>query len=69
MTTKQIKNWKELTELINEVDPIENTIILSGWIVNLGNKKNKYKKLFFSVVPTNIVSPIAISSDYEQSEE
>ena len=68
MTTKQIKNWKELTELINEVDPVENTIILSGWIVNIGRQKNKFKTLFFSVVPTDVVRPIDIAGEHEQSE-
>ena len=52
---KQVENWYELVELIENINPYKETIVLSGWINEVQNEKVFIKTLVFTVKPVDVL--------------
>ena len=47
-TTKRIKNWNELIDFIESINPNRQTVVLTGWINNLYLGQTYIKELIFT---------------------
>ena len=57
MKTKiqQVKNWSELAEFVESINPYKQTIVLCGWINQIVGDKTKIQTLVFETRPVEIL--------------
>ena len=53
--TKRIKNWSDLVDFVESINPNKETLVLSGWINNLQFGHMYIKELVFTTKPVEIL--------------
>ena len=54
--TISVSSWYELTDLIENMNPNKQTIVLSGWINELVGDKTRVNRLIFTTKPVSIIN-------------
>jgi len=58
--TKVIRNWEDLINYIEKINPHQNTIILSGWINKLDGftGETEIDTLIFNLTPVKVLQDV-----------
>jgi hypothetical protein len=52
-------NWDELMAIVDTINPLKETIILTGWMNSLDEKnRSEIKRLFFNIRPITVLRKI-----------
>jgi len=53
--TVSVAGWHELADIVENMNPHKQTIVLSGWINELVGDKTRVKRLIFTTKPVGIL--------------
>lgn len=54
-TTKRIKNWNDLVDFVESINPHNETLVLSGWLNNMYNGHTYIDELVFTTKSVEIL--------------
>lgn len=53
--TKIISNWSELVKFVESINPLQDTIVICGWINGVWRDETFIRKLVFTTRPVHVL--------------